>query len=272
MLVQSGGGKVYAVIANNEAHELALLPTLQLNSQTIFLLIRCRFKALKQDAFDPMLTPKTILVGGIERSANTLRGNVMMNTGFTMDKIGPSFPTLIAEKLQAAAPGFILPMSAEQEAAAVYAHEMRADFVKDFAQLVESALAPIYPPKDFSDCPVIATPYDMAMATENAKEKVKTGFEAVDGGKADQGAQVTKFPFGDPVDEAEDEAAQPIHDLAGYEENHPESDAVVNIPEKQGVDNPPEGAPTMGSKIKVLGSVSGSKTPDTKTTEEAPTP
>jgi len=197
MLVQSGGGKVYAIIANNSEYELGLLPTLAVHSTTVFLMVRCRFKSLQSDLFNPMLVPKAVLVGGIERSTNTLRGTVALNTGFTVEKIGTGFPQLMAEKLYSVADGFLLPHSAEQEAAALYSSDKHPDFVKDFTQLVESAVALVFPAKDFSQVPPLLTIFDLSIHMESAATKVPASpFAVHDGGKADEGPNVTKFPLG----------------------------------------------------------------------------
>ena len=209
MLTQSASGNVYAVIANDTSHELSLMPTVQVMSTTVFLVIRCRFKSLVADYFDPMLVPKTVLVGGIERSKNTLRGTVMLATGFTLEKIGSGFPALMADRLLAAAPGFLLPNSPEEEKAALYAPHIRSDFATDFAQLVNSAIEPVYPAKDFSGAEPLMTAFDLSIYAAGAGT-AKSGFSALPGGKVDPGANVKKVPIG-----GDDEPMMPEGVVAG---------------------------------------------------------
>jgi hypothetical protein len=192
MLVQSSSGKVYAILANNTAYELGIMPGLHVISTTVFLVARCRFKALASDHFDPMLVPKQVLVGGIERSENTLRGTVLLNTGFTLDKIGAGFPEIAATKLFKAADGFLLSLPGDPHAA-VYINDKRDDFVKDFAQLVTSAIAPIYPAKDFSEVAPLINAFDLQMFAQKPQAP-KSPFATLPGGKVEDGAPVIKLP------------------------------------------------------------------------------
>lgn len=192
MLVQSNGGKVYAILADNEFYELGVMPTLKIFSTSVFLSIRCRFKARQADVFNPMLVPKEVLVGGIERSTNTLRGTVMLHTGFTIEKVGSGFPQLMAEKLFAAAPGFLL-----KDDCALKEADLRAeDFVKDFSTLVLDAISPIYPASDFSNAPDLVTPFDLQVFMETASAEPTKPFSVVAGTDAGAKPNVTQFPLG----------------------------------------------------------------------------
>lgn len=242
MLVQSGGGKVYAVLANNAAFELGLMPQLQIMSTTVFLAVRCRFKSLTTDYFDPMLAPKQVLVGGIERSENTLRGTVMLNTGFTLEKVGAGFADIVSQKLFTAADGFLLGLVGAADVSLTVL-DKRDDFTKDFAQLVTSAIAPIFPPKDFSEADVLINAFDLMLFGQTAQAP-KSPFAALPGGKAvpmDQGASVFK-----------------VAPLGGDDEPPAPASADVTV------DKPATGADT-GAKVHILGSV----TPR-PTTEEIP--
>lgn len=176
MLVQSGSGRVYAVIANNEGYELSLSPELTLISTSVFLTVRCRFKALQSEVFDPILVPKSVLVGGIERSGNTLRGTVMLNTGFTVEKLGSGFPEIVADKLHKASDGFLF---SPGWSAAIYPKDKRGDFSKDFAQLVETQMGPFYPPKNFSDAPDLLTQFDLMMFANVSADAPESPFKVV---------------------------------------------------------------------------------------------
>lgn len=234
MLVQSNGGKVYAILANNAGYELGVLPGIHLMSTTVFLVIRCRFKSLLTDYFDPMLAPKHVLVGGIERSENTLRGNVMLNTGFTLDKIGAGFPEIVATKLYHAADNFLLGQPGDPTVA-LYIPEKRDDFIKDFAQLVTSAIAPVYPAKDFSEVAPLTNAFDLQLFAAKPQAP-KSPFAAVPGGKAlpvDDGAAVVKLPLG------------------GDDEPQPPGENPVDIA-SGGVDKPGTG-PEVSAKVHVFG-------------------
>lgn len=217
MLVQSGGGKVYAILADNDEYEVGILPQLALQSTTVFLSLRLRFKSRKSDYFDPMLAPKWVMCGGIERSKNTLRGTIMMNTGFTLEKVGGGFPEIIAKRVAENSLDTLLPGVAPEETydqvekVALYYSNIREDFVEDFGKLLSAAIEPVYPPKDFSQTPTLMTGFDFMMAVESAAEKQpSSAFQTLDGGKAsdpnsDFGPGVTKFPFGNQgVDKGDD--------------------------------------------------------------------
>lgn len=210
MLIQSGGGKVYAVLANNAAFELSLMPQLLLQSTSVFLAVRCRYKALIENYFDPMKCPKQVLCGGIERSENTLRGTVMLNTGFTLDKIGAGFPTIVAEKLYHAADGFLLGLPGDEDAV-LFDSNKRSDFVQDFAQLVLSAIAPVYPAKNFTHVPTLTNAFDLQIHAAKA-ETPASPFAALPGGKATEAPDlVTKVILGgddEPVLTSAEQAEQ----------------------------------------------------------------
>lgn len=235
MLIQSTGGKVYAVLAHNATYELGVLPTIQLVSTTVFLAVRCRFKALASDYFDPMLAPKQVLVGGIERSGNTLRGTVMLNTGFTLEKVGAGFPEIASEKLFKAVDGFLLALPGTEDAA-LFVHDKRNDFVKDFAQLVTSAIAPIYPAKDFSEVASLINAFDLGLFASKPQAP-KSPFATLTGGKAmpvDTGAEVTKLIVG-----------------GDYE---PEVPVETGVDKSEKVIDSPATAPEVSAKVHVLGS------------------
>lgn len=183
MLIQSNGGKVYAVLANNANHELAVLPGLTLMSTSIFLSLRCRFRSLAETYFDPMLVPKRMLVSGIERSEGTLRTTLYMNTGFSVEKVGAGFPNIVAKMVYENAHTLLLPhKETASEGLALYAEDRHPDFQTDFAKLVLPTLAPIYPPKDFSDVPVIVSEFDLMLHSQNVPEKGPASpFSVLDG-------------------------------------------------------------------------------------------
>lgn len=235
MLIQSGGGKVYAVIANDAHYELALMPTLALVSTTVFLTIRCRYKALQSEYFDPMLVPKPVLVGGIERSGNTLRGTVMLNTGFTPDKIGAGFAELVGTKLLDNAKGFLLGTGLAGDIPLDTQH-IRSDFLADFGQLVWGAIAPIYPAKDFSGIKPLLTTFDLMLQQEHAGT-AKTPLAAIPGGAADLPSgfdqpPVSKLALGD------DEPVPPA--------------MIGDAPAPEGVDKG-QAPPQAGAKVHILG-------------------
>lgn len=241
MLVQSGGGKVYAIIANNDHFELGLLPQISLVSTTIFLAVRFRYKALKADVFDPMLVPKKVLVGGVERSKDTLRGTVMMASGFTIEKVGMGFPELVSKKLFAAMEDLMLPPEAPSstwkegaEEVCLYAHDRRDDFVTDFGQLLASAIEPIYPAKDFSKAPVLMNDFDMQLFMASAAAaQPPSPFTAMDGGKVEQPdtANVKKFPFGapSPQDVADKGVDDPNIGGLDSDQTGPDADAKIKL-------------------------------------------
>lgn len=198
MLIQSNGGKVYAVMAANADYEVAIMPGLHLVSTSVFLLLRLRYKSKNSPYFDPMLVPKCVLVGGIERSGNTLRGNLVLKTNFTINNVGKSFPALMAERLAHHGPQIIL-----AEDGCLTPEDMREDFEEDFAKLVESAISPIYPAKDFTGLPALSTPFDLALFVEEAGEAEKP-LHAVQDAEEDHGTtNVTKLPFPAPTSEPE---------------------------------------------------------------------
>ena len=241
MLVQSGSGQVYAVLANNDEFELSIMPTMAMQSTTVFLSLRCRFKSLKTDYFNPMLVPKPILVGGIERSENTLRGTILLNSGFTVDKVGSGFPELMAKKLVKAAPEILLPLSSETEKAALYLPNLREDFVEHFAQLVGSAIGMIYPAKDYSGVPALVNTFDAMIYMNQAAENGPASPFAVVAGKdkEDTGASVKKLTF-----------------VGGDDEP---------APDQSGVDKP--GAGTEGSKVHLFGQAPTETPAEPETTE-----
>ena len=204
MLVQSGSGKVYAVLADNPIYELAIMPNLQVISTSVFLMLRCRYKVRTQGAqFDPMLVPKRVLAGGIERSGNTLRSNAVLNTGFSIEKVGSGFPSLMAKKVYESAVAHYVTYDASEAPAAegfLTHHNLREDFHKDFAGLVESCIGPIYPAKDFTPVPLLTTQFNFAMAMENVNDK-HTGLHSVPETTEDSAFEnVAKVDFGSKVD------------------------------------------------------------------------
>lgn len=170
MLVQSSSGKVYAVLANNDEYELGVLPEFLQISTTVFLSLRCRYRALKSDTFNPLLVPKPVLVGGIERSKNTLRGVMVLNTGFSVNKIGKGFPEIAATKLVTEVHAQGILVGKPEDGECLSTDDVRTDFVEHFAQLVESAIGPVFPPKDFSGCPDVMTPFDLHVFAQEAAE------------------------------------------------------------------------------------------------------
>lgn len=251
MLVQSNGGKVYAVLAQSGEHELGVMPTMQLASTTVLLVLRCRFKATIEDVFNPMLVPKAVLVGGIERSKNTLRGTVILNTGLTVDKIGPKFGKFCADKVLAHAKEMLTPEHADaQESLALYHHNIRSDFFGDFAKLADAAVETVYPPKDFSAAPALITPFDLHVYMEQAAANPDSPFKVVAENPNPKGGNVHHMG-GDhePIPPAPSDANVSKVNLKGSAPKKPTADegqpaAVSNPPEpveNNEVDNSDEG-------------------------------
>jgi hypothetical protein len=207
MLVQSGSGKVYAVLADNADFELAIMPVLQVISTTVVLALRCRYKARTDNHFNPMLVPKRVLAGGVDRSDNTLRSVAMFNTGFTVDKVGKSFPALMADKIETVALTHYLTYDQNETPAAnnfIGPMDLRQDFCEDFSKLIEQAISPIYPAKDLSSVPQLTTTHDFVVAMDSAEDK-HTKLHAVPAPASDDVmANVKKLTFPvPPVDNAD---------------------------------------------------------------------
>jgi len=209
MLVQSGGGKVYAVLADNADFELAILPAMQIISTSVVLHLRCRYKIRTGDHFDPMLVPKRVLAGGVVRSGNTLRSAVVFNTGFTVEKAGKSFPALMATKVQKHALLHYLTYDAGETPGLntfLGPDCSRDDFQEDFAKLVEQAIGPIYPAKDFGPVPALLTVHDFGWHMENVEDahtklaSVPDAFAVPD---AETETNVKSVQFGMKVDNPE---------------------------------------------------------------------
>lgn len=199
MLIQSGSGKVYAVLAKNEQYSLSLLPAMQVISTTVILVLRCRYVSEK-GVLDPMLVPKRVLAGGVERAENSLRSTSICNTGITVDKVGKSFPMLMAEKIKTAAGHYYLQFDEGETPPAdgfLTPDDLRHDFEESFAQLLENAISPIYPTKDFSTVPFLGSGYDFSMAMEKAGEVQHTA-KSVKGNTPDTG-NVMFLNLGDHV-------------------------------------------------------------------------
>lgn len=203
MLVQSGGGKVYAVLADNADFELAILPQLQIISTSVMLQLRCRYKIRTGPHFNPMMVPKRVLAGGVERSGDTLRSVAMFNTGFGIQKVGSSFPAIMAERVQKHALNHYLTYDEGETPAAsnfITSGHARPDFMEDFPKLVEQAIGPIFPAKDFGNVPPLTTMHDFSWHLENVND-AHAGLTAVPDEPKDDGAtNVEKVTFGKPVD------------------------------------------------------------------------
>ena len=208
MLVQSGSGNVYAVLADTPEFELSVMPQMQFISTSIFLALRCRYKVKSATGepvqFDPMLVPKRVLAGGAERSSNTLRSVQYLNSGFTIEKVGSGFPELMATKIKLRCLAYYL-IYDEGEAIPktpfLGVNNYRDDFMEDMPKLITQAIAPIYPPKDFSGVPDLCSPMQFQWHMANAKEADKA-FKVVPTEAGDPPADnVSKVSFGQsPVD------------------------------------------------------------------------
>lgn len=226
MLVQSGGGKVYAILADSADFEVGIMPTLHLASTTVMLTLRFRFKARTSEVLDPMLLPKKGLSSGIEQSKNTVRGTLIMSTGFTVEKLGLGSADIITEKAQAGLTDYILTPTGDESVPLSKAN-IRDDFVADFPQLVLSALAPIYPPKNFSKAPVTMSAFEFGLYMEGVSDATPDSpFQTVEGGK---GADVKKVN----LKGGDDEPKKPL--------------------ENEGVDKDTNVQPMIDPKIKVFG-------------------
>lgn len=199
MFVQSGGGKVYAVLAQNPHYQLALLPTPTLVSTTVVVAVRCRYVDLGNKPLNPLLIPKTVLVGGIERSENTLRGTVMLNSGITVDKVGKGFSEITAKKLYDHAPGFLM---SDEKGSFLDVSDLRDDFVGDFTKLLDAQMGQFYPAKDLSNSPVLITGFDLSLHLDTLKSDPAAPFAVVSETPEVEDSNVEKVQFGKPLDEA----------------------------------------------------------------------
>ena len=192
MLIQSGGQKVYAVLAKNDKYNLGILPTVALVSATVFVSLRLRYMDELNKFFDPHTVPKEVLVSGIERSANTLRGTVLLNTGVKVGSIGKSFPMDVAEPLIKAAPGFLF-----EDDSCVTTSDIREDFAPDFCQLLENSLANYYPPLDLSDMTGLMDGFQLEQMKLAAAVQDKTGLTVVPTIEENpDNSNITKLSFG----------------------------------------------------------------------------
>jgi len=193
MIIQSGGGKIYAVLAKNKNFNLGILPQLTLVSTTIFLHLRCRYMDEKNTFFDPMLAPKQVLVAGdIERSKNTLRGFALLNTGVTIDKINKHFSTDAAKLLWEASKDYLV-----GPGVCVSNGDLRGDFVEDFAPLINAQIEVFYPPLDFTETVGLTNAFDLEqMKAAAVPLQSGKGFQVIDQGNAEDD-NVVKIGFGD---------------------------------------------------------------------------
>lgn len=219
MIVQSGSGGLYAILARSTAYELGLQPKTTLISTTVVIQVRFRFKSLINPVLDPMLCPKTVLAGGIEQSDNTVRGTLFLNPGVTIDKIGTSYAGLCADLMLEHGPAFL--MAADGMFLPV---DLRDDFTTDFAKLVQAALAPFYPAKDFKEAIGVHNPFNFAQLIKGKEAPTPAPtFEALEGGKVEEETN-TMLPF-----------------IPGDMEPEPPAET------------PAESAPRLGSKILTFG-------------------
>lgn len=209
MIVQSGGGKLYAVIADTPQYELGLLPILTNVKGTAVVTIRCRYKDRINDWIDATIVPKPVLLAGVERSKNTLRGIVHLTTGMLMHKLGKNSHVKFAEQVVQAAEGFLW-----DDTCPLKTEHMREDFIADFAKLLEPQVMNAIPGLISEDVALMSA-MDLAMMQEGHVPTPGVG-EAVKAATAEKGdTNVVKVPFG------------------GDHEPKPASGAL-----KQGVDEP----------------------------------
>lgn len=170
MLIQSGGGNVYAVLARNTDFELSISPALAIISTSVFFSVRLRYKSLTKPYFDPLLVPKPVMVGGVERSNDTLRGTMLLNTYTRVHQIGPVFAMSVAALVKSNAGGVLIHDDPD-EGGFLNIADLRDDFEEDFTKLIEPQLGMIFPQKDFSEAGVFLTGYDMNAIMSVADEK-----------------------------------------------------------------------------------------------------
>lgn len=194
MLVQSGGGKVYAVLANNDTYQLGLLPQVMLVSTTVMLNIRYRYQHLKKQNFDPTVLSKTLLVNGVEQSKDTARGTIALNTKIDISKIGKNFGLITAKMIRDNASSIFL-----GDDDFLTEDNLREDFDGDFDKLLKPQLEHIYPPKDFSSAPTFMTTFDVNLIAKEGAPSDETILSEIKGGKDDDGpanvANVVKVSF-----------------------------------------------------------------------------
>lgn len=198
MFVQSNSGKVYAILADNEHYEIGILPGLRLISTSVVLYLRCRYRNRSGEPFDPMLAPKRVLAGGVERSEDTLRSTCIYNTGWTIEQVGKSFSPLMADKIQTAALSHFLMYDtneAQPPANFINVMDVRDDFREDFGKLITQTISAIYPVKDLSGIPEFTTEFDFGVAVQYVDDK-QTNLTAVPDAATDN---VQKVDFIQPT-------------------------------------------------------------------------
>ena len=190
MLVQSKSGKVYAVIAHNSDFEISVMPMLVLVSTTVMVHCRFRFKDLKRAIYDPMNCPKLVLTGGVERSKDTLRGELMLNTGIKLELAPKAFPTVAGLMLQDAVIESLL-----GDETGVWIHNVRTDFIQDFAKLLTAQWASMYPAKNYASLPRLMTATDLEIH-KNGLPSDDTGPDLSVASDNTTDGNLIKLPFG----------------------------------------------------------------------------
>ena len=188
MITQSGGGRLYAVLAENGTFQLSVEPSLALFSDKCFLALRLRWKN-KEGPLDPTILPVQVLSGGIDRSHDTLRATMMLNTGLALHQVGKAFSHNMAKKMEKESKGVLV---SEDPDAFLSVHDYREDFVTDFGKLIDKAIGGIFPTKDFNHLPAIMTPYDLNMYMELLDPDADKAPEV----QTDDDGKVTKVSFG----------------------------------------------------------------------------
>ena len=202
MFVQSGSGKVYAVLADNEKYEVACLPQVSFQSQTVMLAVRVRYKIKDGQTLDPMLLPKKMLISGIDRSVNTLRATLVLNPNIALHKIGSGYGEICAKMLYELSADYILPVDKPVDDPFLWAPDRRDDFIHDFGQLVMQAVSPFYPAKDYGELYGLNDIFELNFF-EPPEATPDTIFKAVDKSPDDN---VSKFPIKQGLDAGADEA------------------------------------------------------------------
>lgn len=200
MIVQSGGNKLYAVLAMTEQYELGLLPILSNLNQHAIVSIRCRYKDKLNPYFDAMQVPKPVLLAGIERSKNTLRGMVHCNTQIPLASLTEKSAAKMATLVRDLADGFLI-----GEGSPLSASDIREDFVEDFAKLLAPQIE-MQAPQKIGSKPALLTAMDLDMIKQSAGDlptPVQAATALTD--ETGQDTNVVKVPFGHASAGADDD-------------------------------------------------------------------
>jgi len=161
MLVQSGGGKVYAILADTKEREVGLAVKTMILHNSVFMSLRIRYKA-RDGKITKMDMPKRMLTGDTESSPDTFRTLLAIPTGVHPEKVTKTFGEEWARKIQNASGGVIL-----EEGGFLEKINIRSDFIKDMGEVIMKSLGAMYPPKYLGASPSVF------LYTEDANDWIK---------------------------------------------------------------------------------------------------